>query len=489
VNKGDFAEKIFKFLSSLKLAVIVLSGLTLSLIAATTLESLYDTQTAQYFVYQSIPFKLILVFLVINVTAVMISRWPWQNRHIPFLIVHSGIDILLLGSWMTSQLGVDGMMRLEEGKLSRSIELQDNLLVMGDQVYDLAWQPPGVEWKAKEYKIDSKNTIIVDQFLSHADSEVKFVPASPVVTQSFPAVHLLLKVAEGSPALASSPPIMRKGQDFWLWKGYSSWSKTQAGGATLEILSKTESTALTDRPVFSFQVLSDQEVLLTSSDAQQIKHKVSQKVLIKDLKNYRFKTQWKFDIEVTVLEYIPRADSLVEYQPSIIQYGQNAPSSAVRLRSKETGQWIWLGLGDRASLGTTELAYASKRVRLPFEMLLEKFEIQHYPGSMNPSTYSSYIQTIPTRESQSSPSQLKEVRAHITMNEPFKAGGFTFYQSSYERSTVPGQRPTVSVLSVNRDPGRWVKYLGSLMIVLGTLLFFNQKLKLKKYQKKIESQL
>lgn len=58
------------------------------------------------------------------------------------------------------------------------------------------------------------------------------------------------------------------------------------------------------------------------------------------------------------------------------------------------------------------------------------------------------------------------------MNEPLKHSGFTLYQTSYE----PGDpRPITSILSVNRDPGRGAKYLGSLLIVLGAIWLFAMK--------------
>ena len=63
----------------------------------------------------------------------------------------------------------------------------------------------------------------------------------------------------------------------------------------------------------------------------------------------------------------------------------------------------------------------------------------------------------------------------IAMNEPLTVGKFTFYQSSFEDSPSGGKR---SVLSVAYDPGRRLKYLGSLMICAGTLLMFLVRSKL-----------
>jgi hypothetical protein len=56
----------------------------------------------------------------------------------------------------------------------------------------------------------------------------------------------------------------------------------------------------------------------------------------------------------------------------------------------------------------------------------------------------------------------------ISMNEPLKVEGFTLYQASYIMN--PGQ-PPVTVLSVNRDPGRPIKYLGSLILAFGFIIF------------------
>ena len=56
------------------------------------------------------------------------------------------------------------------------------------------------------------------------------------------------------------------------------------------------------------------------------------------------------------------------------------------------------------------------------------------------------------------------------MNEPLTYGEYTFYQSSYQ--TDDQGMPIGSILSVGYDPGRTVKYAGSLFIVLGIFMMF-----------------
>ncbi len=54
------------------------------------------------------------------------------------------------------------------------------------------------------------------------------------------------------------------------------------------------------------------------------------------------------------------------------------------------------------------------------------------------------------------------------MNHPLKYDHLTFYQASYFET----EKGHGSVLSVNYDPGRWIKYLGSLLLVFGAIWHF-----------------
>ena len=56
------------------------------------------------------------------------------------------------------------------------------------------------------------------------------------------------------------------------------------------------------------------------------------------------------------------------------------------------------------------------------------------------------------------------------MNQPLVHGKFTFYQSGM----LPGDDDTVrgTILTVTHDPGTFLKYLGCLMICLGSCAMF-----------------
>jgi hypothetical protein len=119
------AQAIFDFLCSVKLAVLLIVTLTVALIIATVLESVYDTATAQYWVYRALWFHGVLFAFGVLIFCVAVSRWPWQKKHTAFLVAHLGILTLLFGSWLTDRFGLDGSMRVEEGQTSGRVELGD----------------------------------------------------------------------------------------------------------------------------------------------------------------------------------------------------------------------------------------------------------------------------------------------------------------------------------------------------------------------------
>jgi len=104
------------------------------------------------------------------------------------------------------------------------------------------------------------------------------------------------------------------------------------------------------------------------------------------------------------------------------------------------------------------VTFANRRIDIGFPMTLSKFNIGRYQGTMRAASYESEVD-VPGLG-----------RRTISMNEPLKYNGFTFYQASFEQDAQG--RPVASILSVNHDPGRWVKYLGSLLMVFGSIVLF-----------------
>jgi hypothetical protein len=107
---------VFRFFSSLKLAVVLLAVLIIGAIAGTLYESTFDAKVARAYVYGASWFNIWLLFLAANLTVSALSRWPWKKHHVAFLITHLGIITLLTGSLIGRTWGIEGTITLFKGE-------------------------------------------------------------------------------------------------------------------------------------------------------------------------------------------------------------------------------------------------------------------------------------------------------------------------------------------------------------------------------------
>jgi len=455
---------IYRQLISLRFAVLLIVAIAASLASGTLLESYYDTRTASHIVYRSPWFQLLLLTLGLCILFVALSRLPWKKRHLPFLLAHLGILILLFGSWLTQKKGLDGQLRVTEGETASSVDFESELLAVSDdqevKVFNVPWAPPFSHLSPYEIR---EYGLTVEDFLTHADQIYHFGPADPgSIAKTAPAIHLRLK---GGP--------MQIQQDFWLWAGDPAWSIAPMGPARFVLLTPDfpEVPPQPGEAVFTVRALG------TKVKSEGIDYRaVSRRGEVKTGRLPENKVQgavidpgW-MGLTLTVLEYIPQAVNLTTYKRSKTQYGERAPPSALRVRATNApaGSGTWLGLGEQSQIQVgsrfLRVQYTNRRVVLPFAIKLEHFQVGHDPGTQNPSSYSSLVNVMGEHST--------DKPVLIEMNEPLKWGGYIFYQASYVPE-IP--RPVTSILSVNYDPGRALKYIGSILIVLGSILLFASK--------------
>ncbi len=459
---------IFRILCSLKLAVIVILAIAASIATGTVLESLYDISTSQYWVYRSFWFHGLLFLLGLEIFCVAMSRYPWKSSHIPFLLAHAGIIILLFGAWLTDRYGLDGSLRISESELGSAVDVSVNQLVISDHssvhTIPIEWIPPTVQMKPfSAQSLGLPYDLKVEKFITHADVDISF-PAQPKSGKKLePAVEVNIS---GGP--------MQISQNYWMWSGGKSWNVIQAGPAVLAL--GVEPPRVSGQPTLVLFPQSDGSLKYKAYSSED---KILEGRIEKNkIENAEINPGWKGAVQVKIKKWVENATVVAKYRSSRVQYGDLAPPSAIFLTTGSGGadQNIWLGLGEKATLvmhgKNLEVGYFPKRVILPFSLRLDRFKIDHYDGTRNPSSYSSQVSVVEGQNVQSN--------ITISMNEPLEYKGITFYQSSYE-DALP--RPTTSIFSVNQDPGRAWKYWGSVLIVLGSILLFAMKYGFGKYIK------
>ncbi|MBU8871004.1 MAG: cytochrome c biogenesis protein CcsA [Gemmatimonadales bacterium] len=135
----------------------------------------------------------------------------------------------------------------------------------------------------------------------------------------------------------------------------------------------------------------------------------------------------------------------------VIRDEQGNESEAI-CRKYDSGKAV--RLGDH----TITLAFSPVIRTLPYSLHLDDFLLETYPGSDNPATYESYVSIDDPVHG------VTGRKAHIYMNSPLNYRGIKHFQSSYD----PDRKGTV--LTLNKDPGKWPTYFGYTLLTIGFIL-------------------
>ncbi|MGA2616543.1 MAG: cytochrome c biogenesis protein ResB [Thermoguttaceae bacterium] len=182
---------------------------------------------------------------------------------------------------------------------------------------------------------------------------------------------------------------------------------------------------------------------------------------------------------VLLLEHLPSARREVRYQPAELAGEEGGlPDAALCLEVTVGGQTqeVWLRRDDPehgvqrlvTPEGPLAITCTYEYRPLGFSLELLKFQRGLNPGGMGEASFTSIVRLIDKNQG------LDQER-QIAMNQPLAHGKLSFYQSSFDES--PGST-TTSTLTVAYDPGRFLKYLGCLMVCGGTVVLFWRKMRL-----------
>lgn len=437
-------RRLNKPLASLKLAVFIILALALITAVGTIVEARYDAFAAKKLVYDTWLMYLVMGLLVINLLAVMFDRWPWKKRHAAFVFAHIGIIVILIGAFLTMKFGLDGSMRVGIGESSNLVQsAETDLLVYtsfdGDrysktyeQEVDFFTRPPTAE---KPYAIPA------------FEGEIKIIDYKKYVLPS-----RKVSVAEDGKGGA--------GLRFQIQNpnvNVIEWVVQRKPGALATHNFGPAQVHLGTAPEKGRGV---NEIFFTPKGAQlaytvfnKDKDAPAKKGILKE--GEFFDPGYKMAMEVRVLRYLPTA--VEEWDIQTVERPTPLTTSAVKVLFE--GREHWVLLNDMVKLFTQNavylLTYGNRRIDIQFPIKLKDFKVSHYQGTMRAMAYESVVE-VPDLGLQT-----------ISMNEPLKHRGLTFYQSSFQEENG---RPIASIFSVNHDPGRFLKYLGSLIMSLGIIL-------------------
>lgn len=192
-------QRLLRLLGSIKIAVPLLVTIAVVLAWGTIYESLYGTAAVQRFIYHSWAFQALLAFLAANLAIAAYARYPWKRKHVPFVLAHIGIILILTGGIIGARWGIEGQLIIPEGQAQKTLETPGNVLVIHDAKQGLHQVvPTRFETQAWVHEPDLAVPVRLGQRLIELRVERYFPDAmveeqvAPEGADEWPAVQLVL---------------------------------------------------------------------------------------------------------------------------------------------------------------------------------------------------------------------------------------------------------------------------------------------------------
>ncbi len=156
--------------------------------------------------------------------------------------------------------------------------------------------------------------------------------------------------------------------------------------------------------------------------------------------------------------------------PVVTTDGRNVVSAVVALYQGEqrVGSWsLSTAVGEAQDFRIGERSYTialrPERTYLGYQFFLHEFIHERYPGTNIPRHFASRLQLI-------NPETGEDREVRISMNQPLRYEGRTFYQASFANDNH------TSILQVVRNPGWLLPYFACLVVTIGLIWQFINRL-------------
>ncbi|PHM17498.1 MAG: cytochrome C biogenesis protein [Sulfuricurvum sp. PD_MW2] len=445
-------NKVLSLVSSMKTMAVLMLVFAVAIGYATFIENDYGSMTAKADVYNARWFEILLALLAINLTLNIINFKMARKAKWLVFIFHAAFLIILAGAAVTRYAGYEGTMHIREGESSDVLVSSEPYIafdvVKNDKKYSFK-EPLYLSKRSgnifeRELAVDGeKIKVNLDSYMGDARYEAVADPKGQ------PIFNLMVTGAMGA------QQITLKHGEF-----------IEANDIVIDF----DSNKTFDKPVIALSVEGETPFINTpvalttlSMDTQQPsalgsgKHKMENRIL--------FQTQQSGFV---MRGFTPKATMQLvsgaengKKGPMMQQNGHDALTLSFENKDKkatevllgspgEVGEPKTIHLGDT----TIQASYGSIERKLPFSIALRDFQLERYPGSMSPASYASEV-------SVEDPANQEKFDFRIYMNHILDYEGYRFFQSSFDQDEMG------TVLSVNRDPGTIITYIGYLLLAIG----------------------
>ncbi|MBI3616240.1 MAG: cytochrome c biogenesis protein ResB [Candidatus Omnitrophica bacterium] len=458
-------RKAGSFIGSLGMAVALLILIAMVLAWGTFYEARFGTESVQRFVYRSWWFQTLLAFLAVNLAMAALERFPWQRKHVPFVLAHIGIILILIGGIVGGLWGIEGQMIIPEGKTEQFLHLHQNVLVvhplnpggvfiLPTRFETQAWiHRPGTVFEVP-FK-DRSIQLLVDRYYPNAQVSEGVTGEG---SEENPAVHLVMSHQDQQ-------------EEVWLFakdpeKFGVQWEKVHA--LFLGTRSKQQYAQLLQSPKKGSRpggILPPNSICLVLKPSEELIWVLTGPKGERKLENFKLgqhlRHPWA-DLEFRADAFYPKAKVVRNVADEGDEIRQETIHLIGRDGSEASGTWLQKGVPASLVLGKEEilLEYRKAVLKTPMAIKLIDFRKTDYPGTQMAAGFESDVEMT-------DPERGLVLKRKITMNNPLKYRGFSFFQSGFLEGPVE-----TTVLSVRKDPGTPLVYAGFLIVIAGVVSMF-----------------
>ncbi|MBN2030992.1 cytochrome c biogenesis protein CcsA [bacterium] len=438
---------------------------------ATFIENDFGTETAQRTIYKAKWLEVLLLLLVINLISQIIQHRLWKKGKRLSLIFHSAWIILFMGGGITRYFGVEGFMHIREGGVADRMTTSDAVfqVTLESQDDQQNWEKPllisekEVEDFHKTFDLNGEKVAVrYKNFIPYADVSL--------IDDSLGQTVVLLSVSGGEYAenlIVKESKISRFNDILFALNHHPGDSLP----GVLITLKDEELVLSANQPI---EITSMKDPVPQSLQAG-VEHPLDQYTIYK-IGNLRFAL--KDFLSKGRIQAVPVSSTILDNTSN-----QFISSLIIEVEFKNQVHEIALFENRGYEMETEllelnesllEMEYGYRSIPLPFSLQLNDFEITRYPGSDQPSSFTSRVFMVDEERGVERPYA-------IYMNHILNYRGYRFYQASYDED----ERGTI--LSVNRDPGTPVTYFGYFLLFFALLAnLFNPQSRFRKLGKTVK---
>ncbi|MGF1555667.1 cytochrome c biogenesis protein CcsA [Paucihalobacter sp.] len=455
-------KKIAQFLFSTRLTAVLFIVFAVAMAVGTFLDAGEETSPTAFtrqMIYNTWWFEAIMMFFVINFVGNIFRFRLYKRPKWSTLILHLAFILILVGAFVTRYIGFEGMMAIREGETEQNFLSQKTYVTVyvdGDYKINGVAQRYAKDFEVDfSYRLDNEfdHTITYDQQEVNISLEkyIKGAELDVVPNDNGDAYLKMVEATDGKPhnhflkdgteQLLHNMPFTlnnpKKGAINITEKDGQLFIESPFEGEYMTMATGTQGTLLKD---------SIQPLALRSRYVIGNLQMVFPKPIVKGV------------FEVVKKPQILKGDE----DGIVLNVSSNGETKQMNILG---GQFINNPF-QQEEVGGLKVAvkYGPKVLELPFQIKLNDFIAERYPGTEK--SYSSYESKVTVIDPNTDPYDYR-----IYMNNILDHGGYRFFQASFD----PDEKGTI--LSVNHDYwGTWLTYVGYFLLYFGMIaILFDKK--------------